>query len=187
MLEQYFHKPSTIDRIRNCWLGEAIEQYVDSLIEHGYKERNIYRRVPLLRQFAEFTWAKGARQQEELVAFVEPFVAHWLAARDTGRSAKRTRQLANEVRGPVEQLLELILPEYVSRGRSRVTQDPFTGEAPDFFIYLREERGLREPSILMYGHCLRRFEAYLSRIRVCSLKELSPAILSAFVIASNSS
>ena len=28
MLEQYFSKPDTVDRIRDCWLGEPIERYV---------------------------------------------------------------------------------------------------------------------------------------------------------------
>lgn len=187
MLEDYFYMPDTIDRIRNCWLGEAIEKYADSLIEYGYNEKNIHRRVPLLRQFAEFTWAKGARQQDELAALVDPFVDYWLEKGDQGRSTKRTRQLANEVRGPVEQLLESILPAFVRRGRLRVTQDPFTEEAVGFFGYLREERGLRETSISHYGHCLRLFETYLARIGVRTLNELSPALLSAFVIESDRS
>ena len=61
MLEHYFLKPDTVDRIRNCWLGKPIEQYVDWLAEHGYATSNIHRRVPVLRQFAEFAWASGAR------------------------------------------------------------------------------------------------------------------------------
>ena len=41
MLEQYFLKPDTVDRIRTCWLGKPIEQYVDWLAEQGYATRNI--------------------------------------------------------------------------------------------------------------------------------------------------
>ncbi len=187
MLEDYFEKPDTIDRIRDCWLGEAIEQYADSLLKRGYKERNIHRRVPLLRQFAEFTWAKGARQQDDLVALINPFVDYWLEKGDHNRSTKRSRELANEVRSPVEQLLESILPTFVRRGRLRVTQDPFIEEAGNFYGYLREERGLRETSITHYGHCLRLFEGYLARTGVRKLNELSPAILSAFVIEADRS
>jgi len=184
MLEHYFSKPDTIDRIRSCWLSEPIEQYVNWLEEHGYAASNVGARVPRLMQFAEFAWASGARQQEDLPAYVDPFVTHWLATRDRVRSIERTRQLANEVRGPVEQLLCLILPAFISRGRSRVTQDPFIEEAPGFLVYLREERGLRETSIRHYGHYLRRFETYLVKVGVDSLSELSPAVLSAFVIES---
>lgn len=185
MLEQYFSKPDTIDRIRSCWLSEAIEKYVNCLEEHGYAARNVGVRVPKLRYFAEYSWARGARHLEDLPEHVEPFVAHWLATRDRERSIERTRQLANEVRGPVEQFLCLILPAYASRGRTRVTQDPFIEEAPGFHVYLREERGLREASILHYDHYLRRLEAYLSRVGIDALSALSPAVLSAFVTESS--
>jgi site-specific recombinase XerD len=181
MLEQYFYKPDTVDRIRNCWLGEPIEGYVRWLAEKGYAARNIQARVPVLRQFGEFSWRRGARTWEELPDQIEPFVARWIADRGNGRSEDRTRQLANEIRGPVEQLVALVVPSFVERGRRRVTRDPFLKEAPGFFAYLREERGLREASIVHYGHFLRALEAYLDRIGVHRLAELSPAVLSAFV------
>ena len=59
---------------------------------------------------------------------------------------------------------------------------PFADAAPGFFDYLAEERGLRPASVLGYRHHLDRFEAYLRRIGVRSIRELSPAILSAFVV-----
>ena len=48
MLEHYFLKPDTVDRIRQSWIGEPIERYVTWLHEHHYSARNVYRRVPLL-------------------------------------------------------------------------------------------------------------------------------------------
>ena len=73
------------------------------------------------------------------------------------------------------------MPSFVGRGRPPYVRDPFLTEAPGFFTYLREERGLRETSVRHYGHSLRGFERYLARIGVQRLAELSPAILSAFV------
>ena len=78
MLEHYFAKPDTVDRIRNCWLGEPIEPYVTRLTESGYAARNVRSRVPILRQFAEFSWQRGTRAWEELPDHIEPFVAQWL-------------------------------------------------------------------------------------------------------------
>jgi site-specific recombinase XerD len=181
MLEHYFLKPDTVDRIRSCWLGEPIERYVTRLTENGYAASNIHSRVPILRQFAEFTRRRGARTWVDLPEHIEPFVAQWLAERNHGRSAVRRRQFANEVRGPVEQLVSQLVPSFVARGRSRVTCDPFLVEAPGFLAYLHEERGLRESSIRHYGHYLRVFERYLGHTGVRRLEELSPAILSAFV------
>lgn len=58
---------------------------------------------------------------------------------------------------------------------------PFSGPVPGFSEYLSSERGLRPASIRRYQHYLDRFEAYLARIGVRRLGELSPAILSAFI------
>ena len=48
MLERYYLKPETIDRIRATWLGEPIERYVAWLTEQGYAARSVCRRVPML-------------------------------------------------------------------------------------------------------------------------------------------
>ena len=47
MLEHYFLRPETVDRIRSSWIGDAIDRYVTWLAEHGYASRNVLRRVPI--------------------------------------------------------------------------------------------------------------------------------------------
>ena len=181
MLEQYFLKPDTVDQIRGSWLGEPIERYVIWLSSQNYAPAYIRSRVPILKRFARFVWSRGGRTFEDLPEHIEPFVSHWVAPRETGRNAERIRDMSNALRGPVEQFVSLLVPSFVGRGRPRVIHDPFPAEAPGFFTYLREERGLRETSVSHYRHYLRFFEAYLNRIGVRRLAELSPAILSAFV------
>ena len=181
MLEQYFFKPDTVDQIRECWLGEGIERYVVSRSTQGYSLFHIRSSVPVLRRFAQFVWDRGGRTFEELPNHVEPFVTDCIAGRTSGCSSDRLRKFGNEIRGPVEQLVTLLAPSFVGRGRSRSIPVPFLSEAPGFFPYLREERGLREPSVAHYGHYLRGFERYLTRIGVQRLLELSPVILSAFI------
>jgi DNA replication protein DnaC len=46
MLEKYFLKPSTVDRIRAHWLAPQIERYVEWMQAQGYADRSILRRVP---------------------------------------------------------------------------------------------------------------------------------------------
>ena len=181
MLEQYFLKPGTVAQIRSSWLGEPIERYVEWLSSRGYSPGYIRSRVPILRQFAQFTRSRGVRTFAELPEQVEPFVAHRMAGREAGRSAERIRRLRDATRGPVEHLVALLVASFVKRGRARITRDPFLSEVPGFFTYLREERGLREATIQRYGYYLRILEAYLDRIGVRHLADLSPAILSAFV------
>jgi len=89
--------------------------------------------------------------------------------------------MAKEVRGPVEQMLSVVVPGYEPSGRPQHTL-PFAEHAPGFFDYLVQERGLRPASVTAYRHHLDRFEAYLEGIGVESIRELSPTILSAFIV-----
>jgi site-specific recombinase XerD len=185
MLEHYFLKPDTVDRIRESWIGEPIERYVTWLHEHGYAARNVYRRVPLLRQFGVFTQTQGATQWEELPHYVEPFVQVWVQKhRQRCTTGQTCQHVESDARNPIQQLLRLILPDYTGRGRTRWAE-PFADRAPGFWTYLRQERGLREATITAYLHSVRRLEKYLTHIDLHALSAVSPAVLSAFVTESS--
>lgn len=179
MLEQYFVKPKTIDRIRGSWIAAEIEGYLVWLVGQGYSTKSIWRRVPLAFAFGEFARGRGASAVGELPAHVEAFVADAVARH--GAHTGSTRPMAKEVRGPVEQLLSVVLTGFEPTGRPHHAQ-PFAAVVPGFFDYLVNERGLRPASVLGYRHHLDRFEAYLQRIGVESIRELSPTILTAFVV-----
>lgn len=179
MLERYFVKPTTIDRIRGSWIAAEIETYVAWLVDQGYSTKSIWRRVPIAFAFGEFAGGRGASAVGDLPAHVEAFVADGVARHDARTGS--TRPMAKEVRGPVEQLLSVVLDGFEPTGRPHQGQ-PFAAVVPGFFDYLLEERGLRPASLLGYRHHLDRFEAYLQRIGVESIRELSPAILAAFVV-----
>ena len=183
MLERYFIRPETIDRIRSSWIGGAIEQYVTWLTERRYAARTVCRRVPILMRFGQFAWDRGARKSDELPGFVADFVASWLAAHCAPRHTQPARdKIAKEARIPVEQMLRLVVSDFRGRGRPHRPPHPFLDVAPGFFPYLSEERGLRPSSLKLYGHHLRQFAAYLEKIGVHDLRHLSPPVLSGFVI-----
>lgn len=181
MLEQYYVKPGTVDRIRGSWIGEAVEKYVTWLAAGGYTASSVLSRVPILMRFGQFAADRGATAWEQLPAHVEPFVSKWVVERAPRKaSAARRKQIGKEVRGPIEQMLRLVVAGYVGSGRPHKPANPFQGHAPYFFEYLCEEKGLRDTTITQYRHHLRRFAAYLERIDL-DLSHLSPAVLSAFV------
>jgi integrase/recombinase XerD len=182
MLEEYFVKPDTIDRIRSSWTGPEIERYVAWLAGQGYRPRTVLHRVPLLLGFADFARGRGAQTVADLPAHVEAFVADSVARRAACRRGVGTvkQEPSKEFRGPVEQMLQLAVPGYQGSGR-RHHDMPFAISVPGFFEYLNCERGLRPASIRRYRDHLVHFEAYLARIGVRRLRELSPAVLSAFV------
>lgn len=138
-----------------------------------------------VRRFADFSREGGAQSHDDLPALVEPFVTSWMANRGKASSTQRSRAHRNEIRGPVEQLLLLILPTFVRRGNPpREVSNPFVTDAPDFFDHLRDERGLKEATIKHYHHDLLRLEAYIRHVQIATLNDLSPAVLSAFITES---
>ena len=100
--------------------------------------------------------------------------------RGRGRREAANRRLAKEVRGPIEQMLEVVLPRFEGRGRRHLA-DPFADAVPGFFEYLVAERGLWPATVCLCRHGLRRFEGYLDGVGLGRLSDLSPALLSAFV------
>ena len=182
MLERYFVKPATIDRIRGSWLAPEIERYVEWMASQGYALRNFYRRVPILCRFAEFAKLQGATDAKSAAAHVEGFASHWLASHGSqGGSTAARSKVAEEARNPVRQMLHLSLEGHVAAVRTH-KPFPFENQAPGFLRYLREERGLREATIYHYGHRLHGFANFLKRSGVTSLTELSPALLASFVV-----
>lgn len=180
MLEKYYIKPQTIDRIRAHWLGEPIERYVTWLHDRRYGPRNVFRRVPLLLHFGTYAQSKGAKTWADLPEHVPGFVNNW--THDHGgncRTDRARKSVANGVRGPIEQMLRLLLPDFALTGRRQPF--PFYDPAPGFAAHLSDERGLRPTSIHSYRQFLRHFEHYLAEIKMNSVRELSPTVLSAFV------
>jgi integrase/recombinase XerD len=179
MLEEYFIKPATIDRLRGSWIAAEIETYVAWLAGEGFSTKSIWRRVPIVFAFGEFGRERGARDVAQLPGHVEAFVDDRVALHR--RRTRSARPMAKEVRGPVEQMLSVVLPGFEPTGR-RPHPQPFADAVPGFFGYLDNERGLRPASVYQYRHHLDRFEAYLARIGVRSLGELSPPVLSAYIV-----
>src|SRR6266567_920400 len=123
MLEQYFVKPATIDRIRGSWIATGIETYLAWLVGQGYSTKSIWRRVPIAFAFGEFAGDRGARVIDDLPTHVEAFVADRVARHDARTGS--TRPMAKEVRGPVEQMLSVVLPGFEPAGRppARTSRD----------------------------------------------------------------
>ena len=166
--------PRFVDRRRRS------STYVTWLVEHGYSTRFVWHQGPDRVRLRRVRQARGAREVGELAG------ARRGVRRRTGRPAHDPHGFdaadGKEVRGPVEQMLDGRGRRFRSRPAGPSHARPFADVAPGFFDYLVEERGLRPASVLGYRHHLERFEAYLRRIGVASIRELSPAILSAFVV-----
>lgn len=132
-------------------------------------------------RFAAYAQARGAKCWPELPNHVAPFVAQHLRDHGGARSKERGRHsVANVVRGPIEQMLRLVLPDFVGTGRRRHCF-PFTDQAPGFVGYLQQERGVTPQTLRGYFYRLRSLEKYLKRIGLIQIADLSPTVLSAFI------
>ncbi len=182
MLSHYFIRPTTVDRIRGCWIGEQIELYVTWLNDNSYARRSVFVRVPLLVQFGEFAQRAGATSLEDLPSHIEPFVEDRLN-RLKPDSPKSERQVAARgLRGPIKQMLRLIIPNLGGNTEGRT--NPFRETAPDFFEFLRRERGLSEGTLVQYRHCLQLLQDYLQKVGRPLLPTLPPAVITAFITQS---
>ncbi len=145
----------------------------------------LFQRVPLLRHFGEFARSHGATSLKELPAHLDPFVASWVRERGGRcRTPKARKKVASDARNPVQQMLRLVVPGFLGRPRARWAREPLAGRAGAFFAYLRDERGLRDATLLHYKHHLGPFEAYLDQIRLRHLRDLTPAVLGGFIAES---
>jgi hypothetical protein len=130
MLEEYFIKPATIDRLRGSWIAAEIETYVAWLAGQGYSTKSIWRRVPVVFAFGQFGRERGAQDVTQLPAYVEAFVDERVALHR--RRTRSTRPMAKEVRGPVEQMLSVVLPGFEPTGRAitpSLSPIPFPGSS----------------------------------------------------------
>jgi hypothetical protein len=59
------------------------------------------------------------------------FVAH----RGHRKNGTTAQQVAKEVRGPIEQVLRIVIPDFNGAGRAH-RHDPFVEEVPGFFEFL---------------------------------------------------
>jgi len=180
MLENYFIRPDTVDRIRGSWLGDAIEKYVTWLSEHAYKDRCVHHRVPLLLRFTAFARQRGADRFELLAGHLDAFVKAQLRRRDRTCRSKTARQAyAREIRGPIEQFLRVI--QFGDPKPASSTSRPFVRWAPGFFRHLRDERGLSPTTVEAYSYQLMLFEQFVVSRRAGDPGAMSPALFDAFI------
>jgi integrase/recombinase XerD len=181
MLERYYALPSTADRIRALWLGPAIERYAVWLAERRISGARGRGCIAVLIQFNCFAQAHGARDWSSLPEQVAPFIASRMRRQRRSRDRHELQTRRSQFRVPVEQLLRLVIAGYV--GTVRRSPWPFSTIAPHFPDYLRDERGLRWPSIGGYAGHLRALQRYLARTGVGKLSQLTPRLISGFLTA----
>src|SRR5215471_16455176 len=96
MLERYFVKPSTVDRIRASWLAPEIERYVEWMDSQGYAIRNVFHRVPMLCRFAEFAKQHGCIDLRSDRGIRVPVASYPRSKRQDGRSRSQDRRRGTE-------------------------------------------------------------------------------------------
>jgi len=177
MLELYYLKPVTMDRIRGSYLAGAIERYVAWMTVRKFSAHCVHARVPLIMRFGEFARRRGASDVQQLADHIDAFVRRELRKQPVRRRSRQAKRIyVASLRRPIEQLLRIALPERAANPRPM----PLTRWAPGFFNYLREERGLREATIVLYRCELACFEGFVGRKGIDLPDRLSPSVFDEF-------
>lgn len=180
MLEHYFIRPETVDRIRGSWLGHAIEKYVTWLSEHAYKARCVHHRVPLLVAFGAFARRRGAESVELLSDHLDAFVRSQLRHRACPCRSKSARQVyIRDIRRPIEQFLQVV--QFGEAKSCSGVSRPFANWAPGFFGHLRDERGLSPVTIEGYARQLVLLDRFIAKRGVVDPGALSATVFDAFL------
>ena len=111
MLEGYCVRPQAVDRVRVWWIGAEIERYVGWLAEQSYSrcECALWCAGAVRLRRVRTRWP--CRVRRDLPAHVEAFIAEPIPAdRAAELSAVAARQRVKNVRGPIEQMLGLVVP-----------------------------------------------------------------------------
>ena len=183
MLEQYFSRPSTIDRIRSLWLGAPISRYAEWLSARQQSRASAIYKIQTLVLFDRFVTDRHVRALTDLPAQIAPFIAQWKRTRGRNpHTPSYARSLRAGPRPTVEELLRLELPGFV--GTDRRQPWPLPDLAPGFLEHLRDERGLRPDTLHRYEHHLRVFERFLRSEEITDLTTLTPTIVNRFLIDS---
>lgn len=182
MLENYFSKPTTLDRIRQSWIAPEIEKYLAWMEDKGHAAQTIHRRIPLLVQFGDYAKERGATKIEDLKDHISDFVVYFEERSRCCRAASRQKVFKREVHGCIRQMLSIDQPGYDGRSRSRRTTPPNFCFLEAFYSFLRDERGTSKGSLRIYDYSLRLLQSYLDQIGVSDISSLSPPILGGFVI-----
>lgn len=183
MLERYYSRPATVDRLRSLWLGPAISRYAEWLSDRQVSRDAARFKLQTLALFDRFLTVRGVHSLEDLPAQIDPFMEEWRRTR--GRrlhTASYGQSLRTRPRTAIEELLRLVLPGFV--GTQRRQPWPLQDLAPGFLAHLRDERGLRPDTLTGYEHHVRVFERFLRSAAITDLSTLTPTIVNRFLVDS---
>lgn len=80
MLEQYFARPESADRLRAMWLGSAFDHYAEWLANRQTSKATALRNLQILAQFNGFVKRRGVSSCRELPGEIDPFVRYRMRA-----------------------------------------------------------------------------------------------------------
>ncbi|MDT7812126.1 MAG: integrase/recombinase XerD [Acidobacteriaceae bacterium] len=159
-----------------------MDDYVGWMEANGYSSRTVFRRLPPLFCFAEFAQRRGCIDVTSALSLVDEFVSEWLVQHGAeAKTSASLRKHAIDIGNATRQMLRLASGGPVRHNRHR-RPFPLESEVPGFEEYLRSECGLMESTIHGYRHHLHEFAQYLGRAGINSLGDLSPALLSSFIV-----
>ena len=106
MLEHYFVRPATADRLRALWLGPAISRYAEWLSDRQVARASALFKVQTLVLFDRFVTARHVHALEDLPAQIGPFIEEWRRTRgQRPHSASYRRSLRSGPRTTIEDLI----------------------------------------------------------------------------------
>lgn len=169
MFEQVLTDQKTKDRYRRKKFAPKIQPYLTWMAERGYAKTTMAYNLYLLSSFSDYLADRGINTIEEIPAHVSSFVHRRVQKSKRKGRTKDPRRLAKEVTHYIKSFLRFLETTgeiEPSPAPPSVLDSSLQKTLTDFVSFYRTERGLAEPTIVLYSVYVRRFLAHVQTLGV---------------------
>jgi site-specific recombinase XerD len=177
-----------VDRKVRALAGTPFESDLSACVVHlrsrGYKTTTLATYVQILLDFIRFGIARGAATLADLKALQAEFSGYFLKTYGTRNpQTSAARPALARAQATVRGFLDFRQGLAWGAPRQPTQVLPFSAEAPGFWKLLASERGLAATTLRGYRYSLSALETYLSRNDISGLADLTPRLLTNFLVA----
>ena len=173
MFESIYKCPKKLSAIRKCWLHDSIADYLTERAHQMYAKATLLNEAGILLRFAEFAQNYGCSKIKDLPKHTSLFVECF-----------KTPQYKQYVRSIIKKYLNhMTATGIIASPEPKVPAPRFFKYVCAYTLFLKEQRGISENSIVtIKSYCLR-FMLYLYDTGCGKMSQLSRNYIQQFIVS----
>lgn len=172
MFESIYTSARKLEEVRQCWLHDPIERYLDHRASQGYSTHTIQNEAYLLLRFASFVQGQGSTQVQDIPNWVESFADRYTNA--------HRRQV---VRTSMHQLIRYLTAEgLIPAAKPHAPAPRFFKYVSMYERFLSEQRGLSDGNIEEVKRYCAKFLKWIHDQGITKIRSMNRSAVSRFII-----